>query len=192
MPTKKKYKSSTKKQQSSYLLLDEPPLMILPQLAAQIGLNEAVILQQVNYWLRDKRIKQDRRYTFQDRFWIYNGYPDWQQQFPFWSQNTIYRTIRSLEKLGILLSRQIRSSDRRKWYSIDYDKLNSISSIWRDGRPQDEGLLTEISSESDSPPPKRVRKQRISKRVLDNYVEPEYEPTADELEWASVRSEIDE
>lgn len=191
MPIKKKYRSSLKKQQSSYLLLDEPPLMILPQLAAQIGLNEAVILQQINYWLRDKRIKQDRRYTFQGLFWIYNGYPDWHQQFPFWSQTTIYRTIRNLEKLGILLSRQIHSSDRRKWYSIDYNKLNSITSIWRDGTPQNEGLLTEISPESDSPPPKRVRKQRISKNVLDHYVEPEYEPTCDELEWASVRSEVD-
>lgn len=32
------------------LLIEEPPLQILPSLAAAIGLNEAIVLQQL-YWL---------------------------------------------------------------------------------------------------------------------------------------------
>lgn len=35
----------------SKLLLDDEPLVILPKLAAAIGLNEAIILQQLHYWL---------------------------------------------------------------------------------------------------------------------------------------------
>ena len=33
------------------LLLNEPPLMILPTLASNIGLNEAIFLQQLHYWI---------------------------------------------------------------------------------------------------------------------------------------------
>ena len=36
---------------SHRLLIDEPPLMVLPSLAAVIGLNEAIMLQQIHYWL---------------------------------------------------------------------------------------------------------------------------------------------
>lgn len=33
------------------LLLDEHPLQVMPKLAALIGLNGAIILQQIHYWL---------------------------------------------------------------------------------------------------------------------------------------------
>ncbi len=36
------------------LLLDEHPLLVMPKLATLIGLNEAIVLQQVHYWLIGK------------------------------------------------------------------------------------------------------------------------------------------
>ena len=35
----------------SRLLLEDEPLVVLPKLATVIGLNEAIILQQLHYWL---------------------------------------------------------------------------------------------------------------------------------------------
>ena len=35
----------------SRLLIKESPVMIIPSLAVKIGLNEAVVLQQIHYWL---------------------------------------------------------------------------------------------------------------------------------------------
>ena len=35
----------------SRLLINEPPLIVLPSLAKEIGLNEAIIVQQIQYWL---------------------------------------------------------------------------------------------------------------------------------------------
>ncbi|MDQ1000403.1 hypothetical protein QFZ28_000803 [Neobacillus niacini] len=35
----------------STLLINEAPLMIVPSLAVKIGMNEAVVLQQIHYWL---------------------------------------------------------------------------------------------------------------------------------------------
>ena len=57
------------------LLLNEQPLVVLPELACKIGLNEAIILQQLNYWI-NKSTK-----TYDGKQWVYNTYNDWQKQF---------------------------------------------------------------------------------------------------------------
>ncbi len=45
------YFSKKEGEQMAKLLLNEQPLVVLPELACKIGLNEAIILQQLNYWL---------------------------------------------------------------------------------------------------------------------------------------------
>jgi len=103
----------------SRLLIKESPVMIIPSLAVKIGLNEAVVLQQIHYWLGISKHK------IQGRTWVYNTYEEWQKQLPFWSVSTIKRTILSLEMKGLLLSANFNQMkmDKTKWYSIDYDKL---------------------------------------------------------------------
>ncbi|MED3717323.1 DnaD domain protein [Geobacillus thermodenitrificans] len=114
----------------SKLLLDEKPLVILPSLAKEIGLNEAIILQQFHYWLQESNNERD------GQRWIYNTYEDWQKQFPFWSVTTIRRTIKKLENQGIIVSDNLNSMkiDKTKWYRIDYERLEEIVSkendIW--------------------------------------------------------------
>jgi hypothetical protein len=108
----------------SKLLLPEDPLIVLPTLAQVIGLNEAIILQQIHYWLLSAPHEHD------GRRWIYNSYPKWRQQFPFWSEDIIRRTINRLEQRGLLLSTSAYNRltiDRTKWYTIDYDKLNALN-----------------------------------------------------------------
>ena len=39
----------------SKLLINEQPLQVLPSLAEAIGLNQAIALQQVHYWLENAR-----------------------------------------------------------------------------------------------------------------------------------------
>ena len=109
----------------SNLLINEPPLMVIPTLAAKIGLNEAIILQQIHYWLDPRGNK-----NFKDgRYWVYNSYKDWKKQFPFWAERTLQRTILSLEKLALLISHQLKinQGDSTKWYSINYEELAKIS-----------------------------------------------------------------
>lgn len=105
------------------LLIDEPPLQVLPKLAEKIGLNEAIILQQMHYWLKITKHEYD------GKKWIYNSYKNWEQQFPFWSNVTIRRTISNLEKKNLIYTGNFNKVgfDKTKWYSINYDKLNSVS-----------------------------------------------------------------
>lgn len=123
----------------SKLLLDDKPLIILPSLAKEIGLNESIVLQQLHYWLLDSR-------NIKDGFkWVYNTYEDWQKQFPFWSISTIRRTITKLETSEIIIIGNYNKLkiDNTKWYRIDYEKLEGVS------RPPVQNEQTECSKWTD-------------------------------------------
>ena len=106
------------------LLINEPPLQVLPSLAQKIGLGEAIVLQQVHYWLHPKFQTQDK--CFEGRAWVYNTYEGWQSQFPFWGEKTIRRVIGSLEERGLLLSFVKTGFQKVKYYTIDYDRLQDF------------------------------------------------------------------
>ena len=137
---------------SSKLLINESPLVVSPSLAVALGnINEAIILQQLQYWLtRSKKIYNNRK-------WIYNPVRDWQKQFPWLSKTAITNRLNSLEEKGIIITANLnkRRFDRTKWYSIDYDKLNSL--IESADEPENEPEIeekpvdnsNELSQESD-------------------------------------------
>lgn len=96
--------------------------MVLPGLATKIGLNEAIILQQIHYWTRDNRRVIDG-YS-----WTYNSIPEWQKQFPFWSEITIRRVLKSLEEKGLIIRRALSEDrfDSTYWYALDMDAIFSL------------------------------------------------------------------
>ena len=105
---------------SNKLLLDEHPLFVLPSLASTLGLNEAIVIQQLHWWLLQGKNERD------GHFWVFNTYQDWQKQFPWWSADTVKRTLRGMEKDGLVVSSMAYNqskTDRTKWYRIDYDRL---------------------------------------------------------------------
>lgn len=110
------------------LLLDSKPLVIIPELAIAIGLHEAIILQQIHYWL--KLNEAESRNFYDGHYWTYNSYKDWQKQFPFWNESTIRNLIRSLEGRGLLIVGNFNKLkiDRTKWYRINYNFLPSATS----------------------------------------------------------------
>jgi uncharacterized phage protein (TIGR02220 family) len=105
------------------LVTKEHPLVILPSLAMKIGLREAIILQQIYYWLTKKDA-----HVIEGRRWTYNTYKEWQKQFPFWSETTIKRSFLNLEKQGLLISGNwnILKMDKTKWYTINDEKLELL------------------------------------------------------------------
>jgi len=118
----------------SKLLIDEKPLQVLPGLAVAIGLNEAIALQQVHFWLTGAK-ENDASNKFQDgKWWVYNTYQEWQAtNFPFWSVHTIQRVFLSLEERGLLISEQLEKAKycRRKWYTIDYEAFRELEQTFR-------------------------------------------------------------
>lgn len=96
--------------------------MVDRELAVKIGLNEAHLIEQVHYWL--ERSKND-----QDGYrWVYNTLESWQEQFPFWSKDTIKRGMKKLKDLGLIITIDHYKSPgvKSRWYRIDYEKLEEI------------------------------------------------------------------
>lgn len=104
------------------LLISEPPLQLLPALACLIGLNDAIFLQQLHYWLPKATTAKD------GRVWVYNTIDDWQKQMPFWSSATLRRIVASLEARGLITKRYMSADPRNRttYYSIDYEELGAL------------------------------------------------------------------
>lgn len=104
------------------LLIDDYPILVLPKLAELIGLNEAIVLQKIHYWLNTSK------HNYDGKKWIYNSYPKWVEQFPFWSERTVKRTFSSLKKQDLLFVGNYNKAgfDKTKWYSINYKILNEL------------------------------------------------------------------
>lgn len=124
----------------SNLLLDERPLIVLPSLAAGLqSLDEAVILQQMHYWIEKKQNYRDGRY------WVYNSMGNWMQQFPWIkSRTTLTRYFNNLEKKGLLITGNYNKAgfDKTKWYTIDYSALSDFEQrLYRTCTTSDQNLV---------------------------------------------------
>ncbi len=105
------------------LLINEPPLQVLPSLAIQIGLNEAIVLQQLHYLLPMAQTTHD------GKKWVYNSFEDWQaQHFPFFSVDTVKRTFNNLRQSGLILCEKLQKQQRNQtnFYTINYEKLDEL------------------------------------------------------------------
>ena len=103
-------------------------LIINTDLALVLGdLNEAIVLNQLNYWLGINR-KAGKNFI-DDRYWVYNSYSDWKaKDFPYWSEKTIQRTFTRLENKGVVVSANYNKLgiDKTKWYTIDTERLQEL------------------------------------------------------------------
>lgn len=101
------------------MLFVERPLVVNPRLAVEIGLNEAIVLQQIKYWTERSEFKKDAS------TWVFKTTEDWEEEFPFWSKPTIRRVLKSLEEKGLILTQKLhghffkQSSNQTLWYALN-------------------------------------------------------------------------
>lgn len=107
----------------SKLLLDERPLQVQASLAKALkSLDEAVIIQQLHYWLqRSNLVRENHR-------WVYNSMADWNKQFPWLTRKTLTNKFNDLEKRGLIITGNYNKAafDKTKWYRIDYDAFSHL------------------------------------------------------------------
>ncbi|KKB96339.1 hypothetical protein SZ25_00577 [Candidatus Arcanobacter lacustris] len=105
------------------LLIQESCLIFQPTLAKRFGLNEAIILQQLHYWTISCKKEREGGHI-----WIYNTYSQWQKQFPFWSEVTVKRIIKSLESQEVIFSKSGKNrQDKTKFYAVNYSKISEFN-----------------------------------------------------------------
>lgn len=86
------------------------------ELAGDIGLNEAIILQRIHELISEKQLFRDGRY------WIRRSYPEWLEEFPFMTNAPLRNRIKRLEGMNILYAANYNEDNRdhTKWYTINY------------------------------------------------------------------------
>ncbi len=136
----------------SPLLINEPPLQVLPSLACKIGLNEAIVLQQLHYLLRDPR--HGRKIA--EHQWIFNTYEQWvANYFPFWCVRTVKTVFSNLARMNLVVSCQPEGRlSRRKYYRINMEELSVIA---------DRAKFVPSNGQESSLPSTKTTVQRLTK-----------------------------
>ena len=111
----------------SDLLVSERHRTFSPLLAECIGLNKAIALQQVRYWMNLADDAGTMGVIHDNKRWIYNTFEEWKDQFPWWSLRTIKKLFSELEKDGYLVTDYLNKNkyNRTKFYTIDLEKVPS-------------------------------------------------------------------
>lgn len=122
---------------SQWFINKDRILIIRRDLAELVGLDQAIVLSQLNYWLEN----ENAGIYYEGYKWIYNTYEEWRNgrkdpagkqvqepNFPFWSVRTIQRIFIGLEQQGMIVSCQPNKGrwDHGKYYRIDYEKLDEL------------------------------------------------------------------
>lgn len=110
-------------------LMDEQPINFYPHLAEILGVNEAIVLQQIWFYINVNRQNESERHFHDDKWWVYNSYKQWNARyFPWLNPRAIQVVILNLEKLNILESMQGVEDryDRRKWYTVNLKALEDV------------------------------------------------------------------
>lgn len=123
-------KQSSSDQATKWLIYEPAKTVItriMPELATEIGLNESIVLLQISFWISISNNIENERY------WTYQTLGDMQKRaFPYWSIDTIRRTLHSLRDQGYILIDNFnkRKGDNTQWFTLEPDKCSSLKSIY--------------------------------------------------------------
>lgn len=110
---------------SSKLLINESPYEFQPTLAAWIGLNEAIFLQELHYLLRKVSGEKIGYIDENGVKWYRNSVEGWREVFTFWDGNVIKRTIKNLTESNLIIVKVF--TGRCHWFTINYSTLNDLT-----------------------------------------------------------------
>lgn len=141
------------------LLIPEPPLQVLPSLAAEIGINEAIFLQQIHYWSLAKAARGESP-------WVYNTQEKWVEQMPWLGLRTLQRVVNRLRDKELLLIEQPEGTNRRAHYLVNYDKLPSSQAANLAASSRQSGGLSSNTSKKSSKSSSSPSKKTVNRKVV--------------------------
>ncbi|MBD2302800.1 hypothetical protein [Nostoc sp. FACHB-190] len=136
---------------SSKLITPESPLLVPPLLAAEIGLEEAVILQQIHYFCQiSKHIKAD------GRRWFWKTLQDWGQTLPFLKISTIRRAIANLRNFELI---DVCRHSQKTWYQANWFTVNleKVEALWNQICQKQQIELSALNTSICSPPTDHIK-----------------------------------
>lgn len=139
---------------TSSLLIHESPLQVLPRLAAEIGLGDAIVMQQIHYLAGHP----------QSGGWVALTTREWiAEHVPFYSPSTLKRIFDRLRDSGLVVAEDLgRTGDDggiRTRIRIDYDALEHVAE-----RLDEQERARQTSGQNDPRPRVNLTPGLVSKR----------------------------
>jgi hypothetical protein len=97
-------------------------------LAEQYGVNEAIFMHNIFFWIRQNEANEKHLYI--GRYWTYNTMQAFTELFPFWSFSQVRKIIKNLTDKGVLLVGNFNENTWNKttWYSLSDDIVDFYKS----------------------------------------------------------------
>jgi hypothetical protein len=154
------------------LLTDGKARVTQSNLAAALGVNESIILQQIHFWTVENEKHQRISYRKEDFWWCWNTMANWQEEFPWLSAKKIERCFAALKRHGVLIGKCLSENklNRTLWYRIDYKRLEAFIGAFDTGvacnlqKTQDD-LYTKKTFRSSKLQPARSNSTRTEQRA---------------------------
>ncbi len=128
-------KSKKKKFVSEIVPNGDTILRVYPPLAAEIGLNESILLLQFEFWLGIT--KEDKKHMHDGRKWVWKSVRDIQSCLMCWSRGTVNNVLRNLVKQGLLIKADKNYNqaayDRTDWFAMDWTNIWKLKSMQNGG-----------------------------------------------------------
>ena len=100
--------------------IPEMPLQFYPSLAMDIGVNEAIVLQQIHFWLDNSEMV-----VFRDSaYWLQNIYERCYDRFVMWPKPKVVEIIDGLINTGCLIVHNSESPG--KLFTIDCEHMRRL------------------------------------------------------------------
>jgi hypothetical protein len=114
---------------TTHLLLNEKPLMVLPSLAKLLGINASIAVQHIHWIIEIKHENQDDRTDYDGFTWCKYSLNQWQSKMVWMSIDGIQKMLTKLEADGAIISCKpdAKSRNQTKWYRVNIDGLNRLS-----------------------------------------------------------------
>lgn len=105
---------------------DDITIAFTHKLIRKVGFQEAVILSQIHYWVQKN--KRDGRNFHDGRYWTFNSFEKWHEQFFWWDIRTLKRYFSKLKNAGYIIVGNYNKyrRDRTKWYTLNYELLPEL------------------------------------------------------------------
>lgn len=105
-------------------LLDEQPVMFMKRLAVEIGVESAIIIQQLQFEIEDCRTGKDN--YIDKQYWIYTSQEKlYERVFSFWSKAIFDSYFENLVGLGFIKYKKTDESGYL-YYTLNQDLLSKL------------------------------------------------------------------
>lgn len=130
---------NARRRERLFVLNDPHALRVSASLAMEIGLNESMVLLQLEFLISiSDHVHEGRVWTYQSLMELRETY------FPFWGKSTLGRTVQSLIEKELLLVGNFNKAgfDRTQWYALNPVGLARLTSLRLETRSSQFGTWT--------------------------------------------------